>query len=235
MINRIVCLCIDPSQLRVAACRRQDNSWCSPEVTLLDKSPRERETIANHRLFPCLRLAAVPRFFTGFHAAQVGETFADVKLSDLGAARNVKSKEEYTYIATTEHLPARWLPLEAIRDAAFSHKSDVFSFGVCACGSFQPFPLSFSFIDPTMRPCWRYGCARTVRVPTLKSGARVQLRNGRRTLAVYRQAETPPAFLQQKNSPPPNSSCGLFQPCCGLCGRPCLYNADHVSHHADRC
>ena len=63
-------------------------------------------------------------------AAQVGETFADVKLSDLGAARNVKSKEDYTYIATTDHLPARWMPLEAIRDAAFSHKSDVFSFGV---------------------------------------------------------------------------------------------------------
>ena len=60
----------------------------------------------------------------------VGATYADVKLGDLGAARNVKSKEDYTYIATTDHMPARWLPLEAIRDAAFSHKSDVFSFGV---------------------------------------------------------------------------------------------------------
>ena len=65
-----------------------------------------------------------------FAALKVGETYADVKLSDLGAARNVKTKEEYTYIATKEHLPARWLPLEAIRDAAFSHKSDVFSFAV---------------------------------------------------------------------------------------------------------
>ena len=61
---------------------------------------------------------------------QVGASLADVKLGDLGAARNVKSKAEYTYIATAEHMPARWLPLEAIRDAAFSHKSDVFSFGV---------------------------------------------------------------------------------------------------------
>ena len=71
-------------------------------------------------------------FFFGLLAcaALVGDTFADVKLSDLGAARNVKSKEDYTYIATTDHLPARWMPLEAIRDAAFSHKSDVFSFGV---------------------------------------------------------------------------------------------------------
>ena len=54
----------------------------------------------------------------------------DVKLGDLGAARNVKREEDYTYIATTMHLPARWMPLEAIRDAKFSHKSDVFSFGV---------------------------------------------------------------------------------------------------------
>ena len=34
------------------------------------------------------------------------------------------------YIATTEHNPARWLPLEAIADAKFSHKSDVFGYGV---------------------------------------------------------------------------------------------------------
>lgn len=31
----------------------------------------------------------------------VGEDVTDVKLSDLGAARNVKSREDYTYVATT--------------------------------------------------------------------------------------------------------------------------------------
>ena len=36
----------------------------------------------------------------------VGESITDVKLSDLGAARNVKSKEDYTYIATTDHMHA---------------------------------------------------------------------------------------------------------------------------------
>ena len=60
----------------------------------------------------------------------VGEDITDVKLSDLGAARNVKSKEDYTYVATTDHMPWRWMPLEALRDASFSHKSDVFGFGV---------------------------------------------------------------------------------------------------------
>ena len=60
----------------------------------------------------------------------VGSGPGDIKLSDLGAARNVKSKEDYTYIASTDHMPWRWMPLEALRDAAFSHKSDVFGFGV---------------------------------------------------------------------------------------------------------
>ena len=59
-----------------------------------------------------------------------GATAEDVKLSDLGAARNVKSLDDYTYIATTQHLPARWMPLEALRNATFTHKSDVFAFGV---------------------------------------------------------------------------------------------------------
>ena len=69
----------------------------------------------------------------------VGATVLDVKLGDLGAARNVKNKEEYTYIATTTHMPAKWMSLESLREAKFSHKSDVFAFGVllweiCALG-----------------------------------------------------------------------------------------------------
>ena len=34
-----------------------------------------------------------------------GADVTDVKLSDLGAARNVKSQEDYTYVATTDHTP----------------------------------------------------------------------------------------------------------------------------------
>ena len=34
------------------------------------------------------------------------------------------------YIAVTEHTPARWMPLEALREARFSQKSDVWAFGV---------------------------------------------------------------------------------------------------------
>jgi serine/threonine protein kinase len=60
----------------------------------------------------------------------VGATLRDAKLADLGAARDVFRSAEGEYVATSEHNPARWMPLEALRDAKFSHKSDVFSFGV---------------------------------------------------------------------------------------------------------
>jgi hypothetical protein len=64
----------------------------------------------------------------------VGGEATNVKMADLGAARNVHRTSESSYrgvyTATTEHNPARWMPLEALREARFSHKSDVFAFGV---------------------------------------------------------------------------------------------------------
>ena len=41
----------------------------------------------------------------------------DAKLADLGAARNVLRSAEHEYVATSEHNPVRWMPLEALRDA----------------------------------------------------------------------------------------------------------------------
>jgi hypothetical protein len=64
----------------------------------------------------------------------VGKGATDVKMADLGAARNVHRTNEAAhngvYTATTDHSPARWMALEALRNAQFSHKSDVFAFGV---------------------------------------------------------------------------------------------------------
>jgi serine/threonine protein kinase len=64
----------------------------------------------------------------------VGECTTDVKIADLGAARNVHRSNEASYggvyTATSDHNPARWMPLEALAEAKFSHKSDVFAFGV---------------------------------------------------------------------------------------------------------
>jgi Ran GTPase-activating protein (RanGAP) involved in mRNA processing and transport/tRNA A-37 threonylcarbamoyl transferase component Bud32 len=64
----------------------------------------------------------------------VGKDATDVKMADLGAARNVHRTSELVdggvYVATTDHTPARWMSLEALRHGRFSHASDVFAFGV---------------------------------------------------------------------------------------------------------
>jgi serine/threonine protein kinase len=64
----------------------------------------------------------------------VGNGPREVKMADLGAARNVHRTSEASYrgvyTATTDHAPARWMALEALQQAKFSHKSDVFAFGV---------------------------------------------------------------------------------------------------------
>jgi abelson tyrosine-protein kinase 1 len=64
----------------------------------------------------------------------VGKDVTDVKVADLGAARSVHRTRELVsdgvYVAKTDHSPARWMALEALREAKFSHKSDVFAFGV---------------------------------------------------------------------------------------------------------
>ena len=52
-----------------------------------------------------------------------------VKLADLGAARAVATTAG-VYVATTEHNPVRWMAPEAMAEAQFSSKSDMWSFGV---------------------------------------------------------------------------------------------------------
>jgi len=61
----------------------------------------------------------------------------DVKLSDLGAARNVKPKEDYTYIATTDHMPWRWMPLE-VRPSALSAETPAVSRAMRTPGELLP-------------------------------------------------------------------------------------------------
>lgn len=60
----------------------------------------------------------------------VGGSPTDVKIADLGAARSVFRVAGGAYVATQEHTPARWMAPEALREAKFTHKADVWSFGV---------------------------------------------------------------------------------------------------------
>ena len=54
-----------------------------------------------------------------------------VKLSDLGAARDVYHSEEYVKSnSSSARLPIAWMAPESLRDNVYTHKSDVWSFGV---------------------------------------------------------------------------------------------------------
>ena len=54
-----------------------------------------------------------------------------VKLSDLGAARDVYRTEEYIKTnSSSARLPIAWMAPESLRDNVYTHKSDVWSFGV---------------------------------------------------------------------------------------------------------
>lgn len=67
----------------------------------------------------------------------------DIQISDFGLSRNgvyvIKNSE-----GKTCHLPIRWMSPEALRDRAFSAKSDVWSFGVLLweIGTLGSFPYS---------------------------------------------------------------------------------------------
>ena len=60
----------------------------------------------------------------------VGATAIEVKLSDLGAARSVLRTSEGIYLATQEHAPFKWMAMESLSRAEFSHKSDVWAYAV---------------------------------------------------------------------------------------------------------
>lgn len=52
-----------------------------------------------------------------------------VKISDFGLCC-AQNEEPFTYQASAEKLPIKWLALESLTDKIFSEKSDVWSFGV---------------------------------------------------------------------------------------------------------
>jgi serine/threonine protein kinase len=61
----------------------------------------------------------------------VGPSLSTVKLGDLGAMRGV-NEEDYYRMTSQAQVPLKWMSPEAIREARYTHKSDVWAFGVLA-------------------------------------------------------------------------------------------------------
>ena len=59
----------------------------------------------------------------------VNEDASVVKLADLGAARDVYTREEYIQLSAAR-MPVAWMAPESLTLQVFTHKSDVWSFGI---------------------------------------------------------------------------------------------------------
>jgi serine/threonine protein kinase len=54
-----------------------------------------------------------------------------IKISDFGLSRIIQTNEDSFYAKTNSLVPVKWLAIESIRERKFTHKSDVWSYGVC--------------------------------------------------------------------------------------------------------
>jgi serine/threonine protein kinase len=54
-----------------------------------------------------------------------------IKISDFGLSRIIQSNEDCFYAKTNSLVPVKWLAIESICERKFTHKSDVWSYGVC--------------------------------------------------------------------------------------------------------
>lgn len=68
------------------------------------------------------------------------------KVSDFGLAISSEPSEDVT---GSDRLPIKWLALECLEKAEFSHKSDVWSFGIVIFEMYSLGEVPFSDIEPT--------------------------------------------------------------------------------------
>lgn len=57
--------------------------------------------------------------------------FNHIKITDFGLARVLDSKEDGIYVLEHSLVPFKWLAIESLKNRLFTHKSDVWSYGVC--------------------------------------------------------------------------------------------------------
>ena len=54
-----------------------------------------------------------------------------IKITDFGLARILDSNEDGVYVLEYSLVPFKWLAIESLKNRLFTHKSDVWSYGVC--------------------------------------------------------------------------------------------------------
>ena len=86
----------------------------------------EHECSSVYMIYVLVRLVCMWKY-TPSNVAHCAYAVHPFLQADLGAARDVLRLEGEQYIASTEHTPARWMPLEALMEGKFSHKSDVWA------------------------------------------------------------------------------------------------------------
>jgi serine/threonine protein kinase len=77
------------------------------------------------------------------------KSFHQVKITDYGLAKVLDQNENCFYAKTNTLLPVKWLAIESIKQRLFTHKSDVWSYGVCLWEMFTFCAKPYNEIDNT--------------------------------------------------------------------------------------
>lgn len=59
------------------------------------------------------------------------KSYEHIKITDFGLAQILDSDQDAFYAQSNSLLPIKWLAIESIQSRVFTHKSDVWSYGVC--------------------------------------------------------------------------------------------------------
>ena len=72
-----------------------------------------------------------------------------IKITDFGLAKIVDSHENGFYAKANSLVPVKWMALESIKERLFTHKSDVWSYGVCLWELFTFCAKPYAELGPT--------------------------------------------------------------------------------------
>jgi epidermal growth factor receptor len=72
-----------------------------------------------------------------------------IKITDFGLAKMIDSHKAGFYAKANSLVPVKWMAIESIKERLFTHKSDVWSYGVCLWELFTFCAKPYAELDPT--------------------------------------------------------------------------------------